>query len=167
MNRKSEKVLGINESNRLLRFEYAFRQVGFIVLLGVIVAAIIGLFSSGAISDAVKTNSAKTLSVSYERFGRRETEFPVQITFPVNTPGEYLVSMTTARTDVYDPGSVWPQPDRMYSQGNTLYFIYNNLKSNDKFTVRLFLTPSRAGKWTNTIGVNSEPEIRFWQFIYP
>ena len=59
MKRENEKLPGIDESYRLLTFEYAFRQVGFIVLLGIIVAAIAGLFSSGMVSDTVKTNSSK------------------------------------------------------------------------------------------------------------
>ncbi len=59
MNRKNEKLTGINESYRLLTFEYAFRQVGFILLLAIIIAAIAGLFSSGAVSDTEKMNSAK------------------------------------------------------------------------------------------------------------
>ena len=54
MEPKNEKVPGIKESNRLLTFEYAFRQVGFIVLLAIIVAAIAGLFSSGVVSDVEK-----------------------------------------------------------------------------------------------------------------
>lgn len=74
MEPKNEKVPGIKESSRLLTFEYAFRQVGFIVLLAIIVAAIAGLFSSGAVSDVEKTNEAKSLTLSYERFGRRQTE---------------------------------------------------------------------------------------------
>lgn len=44
MKRENEKLPGIDESYRLLTFEYAFRQVGFIVLLGIIVAAIAGFF---------------------------------------------------------------------------------------------------------------------------
>lgn len=46
MEPKNEKVHGIKESYRLLTFEYAFRQVGFIVLLAIIVAAIAGLFQA-------------------------------------------------------------------------------------------------------------------------
>lgn len=167
MNRKNEKLPGINENYRLLTFEYAFRQVGFILLLAIIIAAIAGLFSSGAVSDTEKMNSAKTLTLNYERFGRRETEFPLQIAFPVKTQGEYVISMASESGDVYEPGSIWPQPDSMYSRGDTLFFVYNNLKYNEKFTVRLFLTPSKAGTWANAIRVNNEPEIRFWQFIYP
>ncbi len=122
MKRENEKLPGIDESYRLLTFEYAFRQVGFIVLLGVIVAAIAGLFSSGMVSDKVKTNSAKSLTINYERFGRRETETRMQLVFPVQTEGKYVLSMTSDTSDVYEPSSIWPQPDTMFSHGRTLFF---------------------------------------------
>lgn len=167
MEPKNEKVPGIKESYRLLTFEYAFRQVGFIVLLGIIVAALAGLFSSGAVSDVEKTNEAKSLTLSYERFGRRQTESRMTLTFPVTSEGKYILSLTSESSDVYEPASIWPQPDSMYSRGNTLFLVYDNLKQSDKFTVLLFITPTKAGKWTNSIRVNNGPDIRFWQFIYP
>jgi hypothetical protein len=167
MKRENENLPGINESYRLLTFEYAFRQLGFIVLLGIIVAAIAGLFSSGMVSDTVKTNTAKSLSINYERFGRRETETRMQLAFPVQAEGKYTLSMTSESSDAYEPGSIWPQPDTMFSRGKTLYFVYNNLKKSDNFSVLLFTTPSRAGKWDTVIRVNNEPEITLWQFIYP
>lgn len=167
MKRENENLPGIDESYRLLTFEYAFRQVGFIVLLGIIVAAIAGLFSSGMVSDTVKTNSAQSLTINYERFGRRETETRMQLAFPVRAEGKYTLSMTSESSDAYEPGSVWPQPDTMFSRGKTLFFVYNNLKKSDNFSVLLFTTPSRAGKWDTVIRVNNEPEITLWQFIYP
>lgn len=167
MNDKNEKLPGINESYRLLRFEYAFRQVGFIVLLSIIIAAIAGLFSSGMVSDTEKANSAKSLNLNYERFGRRQTESRLELTFPVTTEGKYTVSLTSESGDAYEPGSIWPQPDSMYSRGNTLYFVYNHLEISEHFSVWLFITPSKAGNWNNVIRVNNLPEIHFWQFIYP
>ncbi|EHN8833831.1 hypothetical protein [Enterobacter hormaechei] len=167
MEPKNEKVPGIKESYRLLTFEYAFRQVGFIVLLAIILAAIAGLFSSGLVSDEEKTNSANSLTLNYERFGRRQTESRMTLTFPVTSEGKYTLSLTSETSDTYEPGSVWPKPDSMYSRGNTLFLVYDRLKQTDKFTVLLFITPSKAGKWTNSIRVNNEPDIRFWQFIYP
>lgn len=44
------EITGIEERYRLLTFEYAFRQVGFIVLLGIIVAAIAAATRAGAAS---------------------------------------------------------------------------------------------------------------------
>ncbi|RAU37809.1 hypothetical protein V1599_13185 [Enterobacter sp. ECC-175] len=167
MKRENQKLPGVDESYRLLSFEYAFRQVGFIVLLGIIIAAIAGLFSRGWISDTVRKNSAASLSINYERFGRRETETRMALAFPVKTEGKYVLSMTSESSDVYEPGSVWPQPDAMFSRGNTLYFVYNSLKKSDSFSILLFTTPSRAGKWHTILRVNDEPEINIWQFIYP
>lgn len=167
MKHENENLPGIDESHRLLTFEYAFRQVGFIVLLGIIIAAVAGLFSSGLVSDTVKTNSAKSLTINYERFGRRETETRMQLSFPVQTEGKYTLSMTSESSDAYEPGSVWPQPDAMFSRGKTLYFVYNNLKKSDNVSVLLFTTPSRAGKWNTVVRVNNEPEMTIWQFIYP
>ncbi len=167
MKHENEKLPGIDESYRLLRFEYSFRQVGFVVLLAIIIAAVAGLFSSGMVSDTAKTNSANSLSINYERFGRRETESRMQVTFPVKTEGSYTLSLTTDSSDVYEPGSVWPQPDKMYSHGKTLYLVYDDLQKSDNFSVLYFTTPSRAGKWNTVIRVNNEPEINLWQFIYP
>lgn len=115
----------------------------------------------------VGTNSAKSLTIHYERFGRRETESRMQFTFPVKTAGHFTLSITSERSDVYEPGSVWPQPDRMYSRGKTLYFVYDTLQNSDRFSVLYFTTPTRAGKWNTVIRANNEPEITVWQFIYP
>lgn len=114
-----------------------------------------------------KTNEANSLTLSYERFGRRQTESRMALTFPVTSEGKYTLSMTSESSDAYEPGSVLPQPDSMYSRGNTLFLVYDRLQQTDKFTVLLFITPSKAGKWTNSIRVNNEPDIHFWQFIYP
>ncbi|HAS1330474.1 TPA: hypothetical protein I4D21_10710, partial [Enterobacter hormaechei] len=109
----------------------------------------------------------KSLTLNYERFGRRQTESRMAVTFPVTSEGKYTLSLTSESSDAYEPGSVWPQSDSMYSRGNTLFLVYDRLQQTDKFTVVLFITPSKAGKWTNSIRVNNEPDIRFWQFIYP
>ena len=137
------------------------------MLLGCVAAGSLGFFSSGMVSDTEKTKSAKTLTINYEGFGGRDAEFPIQIAFPVKTPGKYAIAMTREDREAYEPGSIWPQPDSMYSRGNTLVLVYNNLDKNEKFAIQLFLTPSKAGKWTNTRRVNNEPEIPFWQVIYP
>ena len=81
--------------------------------------------------------------------------------------GHFTLSITSERSDVYEPGSVWPQPDRMYSRGKTLYFVYDTLQKSDRFSVLYFTTPTRAGKWNTVICANNEPEITVWQFIYP
>lgn len=167
MAREKETLPGITESRRGLNFEALFRQVGLVVLLAIIISALSGLFSNGYFSSAQKENNAHTLAIHYERFGRLQTEFELRF-FTRSLPAEsYIFSINGELNTMFEPGAISPQPDSMFSEGKTLYLIYRNVKTQGDFSVRMFVTPTGMGKSVNSIKVNSEPEIRFWQFIYP
>lgn len=163
------KLPGIKESPRLLNFEAASRNVGLVILLAIICVALAGGFSVGYFSETEKTNPPGTVKIDYEYFGRLQKEFRLKITaHPHPHRGDkYVFSLGGDFNESYEPGSIWPQPDGMYSQGKTLYLIYNNVKNKGDFTIWLYVTPAKPGRSENSIQVNAEPEIRFWQFIYP
>jgi hypothetical protein len=161
------KLPGIKESQRLLNFEAASRTVGLVILLAIICAALAGGFSVGYFSEAEKVNAPRTVKVDYEYFGRLQKEFRLKITALPLPADKYVFSLGGDFIENYEPGSIWPQPDGMYSQGKTLYLIYNNVKNKGDFSIWLYVTPAKPGRSENSIQVNAEPEIRFWQFIYP
>lgn len=167
MAREKETLPGITESRRGLHFEALFRQVGLVVLLGVIIAALSGLFSNGYFSSALKDNNSHTLDIQYQRFGRLQTEFELRFSTRSLPAESYIFSINGELNTMFEPGAISPQPDSMVTQGKTLYLIYRNVKTQGDFSVRMFITPTAMGKSVNSIKVNSEPEIRFWQFIYP
>lgn len=167
MAREKEALPGITESRRGLKFEALFRQVGLVVLLGIIIAALAGLFSNGYFSSAQKDNISHTLNVHYERFGRLQTEFELRFSTKSLPAESYIFSINGDLNTLFEPGAISPQPDSMFTQGKTLYLIYRHVKTQGDFSVRMFITPTGMGKSVNSIKVNSEPEIRFWQFIYP
>lgn len=77
---KEEKLPGVNESRRALNFESACQWVGLALLMAIIIAAVLGIFSNGYFSSANAVNSAQTLRVNYERFGRLQTEYKIELT---------------------------------------------------------------------------------------
>lgn len=162
-----EKLPGVKESRFALNFESGFQTIGFGVLLCIIFAALIGLFSNGYFSTAQKSNPTRTLTVDYERFGRLQTEFKLHFTVPAQSAGRYIVSLGGDFNQNFQQGSLSPQPDSMYSRGKTLYLVYNDVKTHGDFSVWMFVTPIKSGKSENSISVNSGPEMTFWQFIYP
>lgn len=167
MAREKERLPGITESRLGLNFEALFRQVGLVVLLAVIISALSGLFSNGYFSAAQKENKAHTLAIHYERFGRLQTEFELRFSTRSLPAESYIFSINGELNTMFEPGAISPQPDSMFSEGKMLYLIYRNVKTQGDFSVRMFVTPTGMGKSVNSIKVNSEPEIRFWQFIYP
>ncbi|MCD4558427.1 hypothetical protein [Lelliottia nimipressuralis] len=164
---EQEALPGVKENRFALTLEERFRQVGFAVLLLILLLALGGFFSTGYFSSAEKTNNNQTLHLYYERFGRLQTEFKLRATVPPSNTGHYIFRFDGDVRDNFQPGTLSPQPDRMYSQGKALVLVYNTIKSQRDFSVTLYLTPTTPGKAVNRITVNDEPEIAFWQFIYP
>lgn len=164
---KDEPLPGVKEDHFALNFEAGFQKIGFFVLLAILSGALAGIFSNGYFSSAQKLNHTRALSVNYDRFGRLQTEFPLHFTVKNNVADKYVFSLGGDFTDHFQPGVISPQPDSMYSRGNTLYLVYNDVKTEGDFSVWMYVTPMVPGKTTITAGVNGEPALSFWQFIYP
>lgn len=162
-----ETLPGVKESRRALNFESGCRQVGLVLLLIIVISAVLGFFSDGYFSSAQKSNSVRTLNVDYERFGRLQMEFKYH--FKIHSPDtdNYTLSLGGVFTEDFQPGDITPQPDKMYSQGERLYLVYENVKTKGDFSVWMYATPTRPGKLVTAVQVNNEPELHFWQFIYP
>lgn len=62
---EKERLPGIKESEFFLNFECAARKYGLGILLGIILAALLGIFSGGYFSTAEKTNAPGNLTVTY------------------------------------------------------------------------------------------------------
>jgi len=77
------------------------------------------------------------------------------------------VSLGGKFNEDFQPGSISPQPDSMYSRGNTLYLVYNDVNNKRDFNVWMYVTPTVPGKSVSSVSVNDQPGITFWQFIYP
>ncbi|HEY4468495.1 MAG TPA: hypothetical protein VGN53_12245 [Klebsiella sp.] len=164
---EKERLPGIKESELSLKFEYASREMGLGILLSIILAALLGIFSAGYFSSAEKTNAQRNLTVVYDRFGRLQSEFRLKITAHSRVADNYIFSLGGDFTSSFELTNIWPRPDRMYSDNNRLFLVYNNLKSINNFSIWLYVTPTSPGKSNHTLQLNNEPEIRFWQFIYP
>ena len=163
----SSPLPGVKQNHAALQFEYDAHRFGFVLLLLIIAAALLGLFSNGYFSEATKTNAANTLQVEYPRFGRLQSSDTLKITLSDqhNAPltlrigGEY---MARTQTD-----NIWPQPDEMHSEGGELVLVYQQATPRKNFTVWLYTRPDRPGKTVTTVTVNHQPGLSFWQFIYP
>lgn len=167
MTRKKQKVPGIEESNYFLNFEAKFHNVGFAVLLIIISLALLGVFSDGYFSNAVSKNTTGEVTLDFERFGRLQTEFKLKISTTVQHSEGDIYRIGGDFNAFYETENIWPLPDRMYSKGDDLYLIYKANKNKENIAIWLLVTPIKPGRAMSVIQLNSGPEIRFSQFIYP
>ncbi|KNC91855.1 hypothetical protein [Trabulsiella odontotermitis] len=157
----------VEESPSALNFEYNINRYGVLFLLAIIFAALAGLFSSGLFSSASEQNSTTTTNVNYDRFERLMSESEINIAIQNVRAERYIVSIGDSLLENYQMGDIRPEPDSMYSKSGTLYLIYNAADIKPPLSLWVSVTPKKPGKFTNTIKVNSEPEITFSQFVWP
>ena len=125
-----------------------------------------GIFSA-AISARLKTNAQGNLTVTYERIWSFTNRIQTKITARPRVADKYIFSLGGDFNASFEPGSIWPRPDRMYSQNDRLFLVYNHLKVASNFSVGVLRYADQPGKVEPPLQLNGEPEIRFWQFIYP
>ena len=167
MSRENQKVPGIEESQYFLSFEARFHKLGFAVLLIIISLAVLGVFSDGYFSNAMSKNTTGEVTLNFERFGRLQTEFKLKISATDQHSEGGIYRIGGDFNAFYETKNIWPLPDRMYSKGDDLYLVYNANKKQENIAIWLLVTPVKPGSAMSVIQLNSGPEIRFSQFIYP
>ena len=167
MCRENQKVPGIEESQYFLSFEARFHKLGFAVLLIIISLAVLGVFSDGYFSNAMSKNTTGEVTLNFERFGRLQTEFKLKISATDQHSEGGIYRIGGDFNAFYETKNIWPVPDRMYSKGDDLYLVYNTNKNQENMAIWLLVTPVKPGSTTSVLQLNSGPEIRFNQFIYP
>ena len=167
MSRENQKVPGIEESQYFLSFEARFHKLGFAVLLIIISLAVLGVFSDGYFSNAMSKNTTGEVTLNFERFGRLQTEFKLKISATDQHSQGGIYRIGGDFNAFYETKNIWPLPDRMYSKGDDLYLVYNTNKNQENMAIWLLVTPVKPGSTTSVLQLNSGPEIRFNQFIYP
>ncbi|EGT0647579.1 hypothetical protein JAF95_000631 [Citrobacter braakii] len=167
MSRENQKIPGIEESQYFLSFEARFHKLGFAVLLIIISLAVLGVFSDGYFSNAMSKNTTGEVTLNFERFGRLQTEFKLKISATDQHSERGIYRIGGDFNAFYETKNIWPLPDRMYSKGDDLYLVYNTNKNQENMAIWLLVTPVKPGSTTSVLQLNSGPEIRFNQFIYP
>lgn len=167
MPKGNQKVPGVEESHYFLNFEARFHKAGFAVLLIIIALAVSGFFSDGYFSDTVKKNTTGEVTLNFERFGRLQTEFKLKISATGQHSERNIYRIGGDFNDFYETQNIWPLPDSMYSKGDDMYLVYNANKNQEITEILLVVTPVKPGSAMSVIQLNSSPEIRFSQFIYP
>jgi len=150
-----------------LRFEYQLRRVGFVFLLAIVVAALVGIFSRGYLSQAHRSNDAGSLTLDYERFNRLTSNADLKIN-SIPTPGKpNRIILGGDFMEAFRIDNLQPQPANMYSQNGKVIIEYNALAGREKQTLWLSLTPMKIGVMKSTVALDNGADISFQQLVYP
>lgn len=159
--------LPIFEKPFWLSFEFQLRRMGFALLLAIVIAAMVGLFSRGYISDARIANDSGTLRIDYEKYSRLMSDVDMKITSSQIRENRNRIILGGDFMDSFRIDTLQPQPDKMYSLNGKMVLEYSVSAPGSEQTLWLSLTPMKFGATHSTVAIDNGPEITLHQFIYP
>lgn len=157
----------VREKHVWLSFEANVRRIGFFLLLFIVLAALSGLFSRGHFSHVERSSADNTLTLSYERFNRQQSDVDMEISTTAASGNKLTITLGGDFMQAFKIDTLQPQPDKTWSQQDSLVLEYEcgSLPSSGK--VWLGLLPQQPGSSTSTVTVNNGPPLTFWQFTWP
>jgi hypothetical protein len=168
----SELELGRSEQ-RAQRSEHQRRvtvgqRVGWAVLALIVLAALVGLFGPGPLSQVSRRDASGLLQVEYERFARYagDTSVELQVLPVPDQPGTALVWISSEYLSSMQVQQVQPEPDTWTGVGGGVVLAFP-VSGPDPIDVVLQLRPDRIGTAPGAVGVPGQEPVEFRQLIYP
>ena len=161
--------LQIDQDPDAQRHHWIAERVGWTVITLVILAALLGLFGSGWLSEASVGTPEGALRLEYSRFGRFLAPTTLRLHLGPDVIHEGRVSLWLNRDyiEAAQVQRILPSPDAVEAGADRLTYVLRVSDTGRPTTVTIHLEPDRVGSLSGQIGVAGHKPLRFDQFIYP
>jgi hypothetical protein len=156
---KSVKTPPVEDDISLHRKGWIVQRIGWILMFGFLIAAILGLFGEGPLSQ--RKLQAGNISIEYERFCRYEHGMEMRLESgaenisTVSIPQEYLKSFRI--TDIV------PEPEKQVAVADHIQYLFAGSQNN---IITFYLSPVQRKTVEGIFQVNNNP-FTIKQTIYP
>jgi hypothetical protein len=147
--------------------EWTIQRGGWLVMMAIIIAALIGLLGAGRLSST--TAEAGPLQLQYSRFERRHapTELEVTVTSSAVSQDQVEVWISTEYLAGAEITSIAPEPEEVSETEDRLVYRFNIDDRTQTPTILFALEYDKPGLTSGRMGMSDGPELTFWQFVYP
>ncbi|EYB68527.1 hypothetical protein DEIPH_ctg021orf0038 [Deinococcus phoenicis] len=168
--------LEIRQDLEFHRREVRAENVGWAVMLLILLAALLGLFGSGPLSKATAQAAGGGLTVKYNRFARYLAPAELTLTFSPDSIQEGGLHVWLSREFLQHVQiqQITPEPDSVQLEGQRLTYTFKALKTGQPQQVVFQLEMQAIGTLKGAAGLagtsaqaGQAEEVQFSSFIYP
>ncbi len=160
--------LQVEENMRWQQKEWALSRIGWLLMLGFLLAALVGLFGTGPISLSESTAAGGGLEVTYQKYGRRgaPTELEVTIEPALITQGKFALWVDETYLHQMELENIAPQPESVEAAENHSIYTFA-VDEGGPAKVTFNMTVDTIGGTDSTIGIEGGQKVSFSQFFFP
>ena len=159
--------LEINEDNEFQKKEWSWARWGWILMLIIAAAGLLGLFGQGPFSYA--TARADGIEVEYERFERllAPAQIEVKLTQQDFQNREARVQVSRKMLNMYNLQRIVPEPDQSILSDDMITYVFKVDQARQPRQITFDLQPNHIGQVNGRIGLENGQPVQFTQFVYP
>jgi hypothetical protein len=161
--------LDIDTDEEFQRREWRAERVGWLVMLGLVVAGILGLFGEGWLAQTSTAVVGNRLRVDYERIARHGSPATLRVALaPGAVPsGVALVWVDREYLEGVDLQDIEPRPDASWTARDRVVFAVRLNNPADSAYVTFGITPDNFWSRDVRVGLDGGPSVSFRQFVLP
>lgn len=147
------------------RLEWKLQRIGWVVILLLLIAALLGLFAHGPLSDTMTV--AGDVRVAHHRWERYEAPTRYDITVAPSQVGDgrLRVRLGAGFVERVDVERIEPEPLATRADGDALVHVFA-VEPGRQTRLRIHFRPRRFGTLPVRMRVQGQP-VAFTQFVYP
>ena len=165
---KNGQPLELEDDVKFYKRELLMRRVGTVALVLLLLAAFIGVFGSGPISNAEVRSANGALTVRYERFMRAQAGSALRLTLRgvPDADGVARITVNNAFAERVKIEEVLPEPSRVAVSQEAYLFDIASAPPDSALDIIIRYQPESLGLLSIVLAAGSE-QVRFWQLVYP
>lgn len=152
------------------RRDWFVQRISWVLMALAIIAALLGLFGRGPLSDAVAGEEGGPLWVEYHRFARFGSPEHLRVHWGPNLAdrdGTVRVWVSKQYLHAQQIEHVSPQPESVEVGEDRLVYVFKVEDPAKSGSATFSLTTAQRGRATAKLGLEGRQAVEFWQFIYP
>ena len=160
--------LEIGQDLEFQRREWTIQRIGWAAMALIGLAALLGLFGSGPLSNAA-VGDGDPLRLAYARFDRKRSPSDLRLEIAAGTAQEGQVRLWLDRAYLagLELQQILPEPDQAQASGDRTVYVFQVGDPNQATEVIFQVEHNTFGLKTGRVGLVDGPGLEFRQLVYP
>jgi hypothetical protein len=162
--------LDLEEDKNFRRKFCKVQNIVWVFMLLFLIAGMLGfLGGSGPFASSAAGNTMSSLTVEYPRFlrNRAPTDLAIYVNTEHATYDRLSIEIERRFIERYEIQYINPEPSEVKAGEQSMTYVFELADSERETRITFNVQPERFGYTAGWIRLEGEPEIRFWQIIYP